>query len=302
MIFSKRFVAGYASVLPMLVFWAASGAVAQTERATVLPDDPSVAWRAETASSAIGTTAQQDESHAAQSNSSSSQDVARPDQDVAQPDLKPNQKTTVVGLPLPHAHSDEQPKRILGIIPNFRTVSADTKLPPQDVKEKFVTASEDTFDYSALTFSALVAVEAYVQNSTPEFGTGGVGFGRYMWHTYVDQSIENYFVEFIVPAPMHEDTRYYTRGHGGIAKRLGYSLEHVVVTRNDSGKQVFNTGEVVGAGVAAGISNLYYPSAERTLSNTGQKWGVNVGLDALTFAFKEFWPDINHRIFHGDKE
>lgn len=219
-------------------------------------------------------------------------------QDVAQPDLKPNQKTTVIGAPLPPAHTDKQPKRIMGIIPNFRTVSADTKLPPQDVKEKFITASEDTFDYSALTFSALVAVEAYATSSTPEFGRGGVGFGRYMWHTYVDQSIENYFVEFIVPAPMHEDTRYYTLGHGRFAKRLGYSLEHVVVTRNDAGKQVFNTGEVVGAGIAAGISNLYYPSPERTLSNTGQKWGINVGLDALTFAFKEFWPDINHKLFH----
>ena len=258
---------------------------------TVASDDPAAANGAQATSS-------QNSSSNPQDSSSSSQDNSSNPQDVAQPDLKPNQKTTVVGAPLPPAHTDNQPKRILGIIPNFRTVSADTKLPPQDAGDKFITASEDTFDYSALTFAGLVALEAYEQSATPEFGSGGVGFGRYMWHTYVDQSIENYFVEFIVPSAMHEDTRYYTLGHGGFAKRLGYSLEHVVVTRNDSGRQVFNTGEVVGAGMAAGISNLYYPTPERTLSNTGQKWGVNVGLDALTFAFKEFWPDINHKIFH----
>ncbi len=119
-----------------------------------------------------------------------------------------------------------------------------------------------------------------------------------MWHTYVDQSIENSFVEFIIPAPLHEDTRYYTLGHGGFVRRMKYSLGHVFITRDDSGNNVFNVGEVAGAGVAAGISNLYYPSRERTLSNTAQKWGVNVGLDALTFAFKEFWPDIDHKVLH----
>ncbi len=77
-------------------------------------------------------------------------------QDVAQPELKPHQKITVIGPPT----GRKQSKRILGIIPNFRTVSADTKLPPQNVKEKFFTAAQDTFDYSALTFSGLGATES----------------------------------------------------------------------------------------------------------------------------------------------
>ena len=42
--------------------------------------------------------------------------------------------------------TNEQTKRILGIIPNFRAVSTDQHLPPQSVKEKFVTATEDSFD------------------------------------------------------------------------------------------------------------------------------------------------------------
>lgn len=271
----------------MVVLVLASAAGEQTQRVALLPDDPGVAWSAARPPILIPPPV---EAESAASSSSL--------QDIAQPDLKPNQKTTVVGLPLPRSSSGQQPKRILGIIPNFRAVSADTKLPPQDLKEKFVTATEDTFDYSAVTFSALVAVELYATNSTPEFGRGGVAFGRYMWHTYVDQSIENYFVEFIVPAPMHEDTRYYTLGHGGFVKRMGYSLGRVLVTRNDAGKNVFNTGEIAGAAMAASVSNFYYPSQERTFSNTTRNWGVDVGLDAITFAFKEFWPDIDHKVFH----
>jgi len=199
-------------------------------------------------------------------------------------------------------HSDGQSKRILGILPNFRAVNADVHLPPQTVKEKFVTATEDSFDYSSLFVPVTLAAYDYVRNTTPEFGKGGVGYARYLWHSAVDQTSENYFVEFIVPVATHEDTRYYSLGHGGFVKRTTYALTRAVITRSDSGKEVFNYSEVVGAGAAAGVSTLYYPSRERSFSNTGEQWATSVGIDALSFVVKEFSPDINHFIFHGSKK
>jgi hypothetical protein len=191
-----------------------------------------------------------------------------------------------------------QTKRILGIIPNFRAVDSNQHLPPQTVKDKFVTATQDSFDYSSLAVPALVAVYDYERNNTPEFGSGGVGYGRYLWHSVVDQTSENYFVEFIVPAATHEDTRFYTLGSGSFTKRAGYALSRVVITRSDSGQRTFNYGEVLGAGMAAGLSNAYYPSRERSFSNTGSQWGISVAIDAASFMLKEFWPDINHGLFH----
>ena len=47
------------------------------------------------------------------------------------------------------ANGNQQTKRVLGIVPNFRSVSADVKLPPMSPKEKFIVAGKDTFDYSA---------------------------------------------------------------------------------------------------------------------------------------------------------
>ncbi len=210
---------------------------------------------------------------------------------------------TNVDAPQPQSQSDDQgPKqthRILGILPNFRAVSADQRLPPQSVKEKFITASEDSFDYSAVFVPLALAGYDLGRNSDPEFGGGGVGYGRYLWHAAVDQTSENFFVEAIVPALTHEDNRYYTLGHGGFFKRTGYALTRVVITRSDSGKEVFNTSEVVGAGASAGLSSLYYPTRERSFGNTADQWGLNVGIDALSFVVKEFWPDINHALFHG---
>lgn len=242
-----------------------------------------------TASSSGNSSAQQGSSSA----SNSTQSSTLPDSPGAQRSQSAQQ-----------AEQEELPpqtKRILGIIPNFRAISTREKLPPQTVKDKFLMASQDSFDYSSLFIPAMLAAYGMGTNSIPEFHQGAAGYGRYFWHSFVDQTSENYMVEFVVPVITHEDTRLYTLGYGGFWKRTGYALSRVVVTRSDSGQHVFNYGEVVGAGAAAGLSNLYYPAAQRGLGNTGKQWGIDVGIDAGTFVFKEFWPDINHRLFHGDK-
>lgn len=211
------------------------------------------------------------------------------------PDAPVPQQTTAskeVGL------EGQQTKRILGIIPNFRAVSVNTKLPPQSAKDKFIGATEDSFDYSALIFAGMLAGVAQAQDSYPEFRQGAAGYGRYYWHTFVDQADENYWVEAFLPITFRQDPRYYTLGHGGLIKRTGYAFSRILITRTDAGNETFNVSEVVGAGAAAGISDLYYPARERDWTKTGQRWVTNVSLDGGTFIFKEFWPDINSHIFH----
>lgn len=198
--------------------------------------------------------------------------------------------------PLPTRHP--QTKRILGVIPNFRSVSTDEKLPPMTVKEKFLTATDDSFDYSSVFIPAALSGISMARNATPEFGQGALGYGRYFWHSALDQTSENYMVEFVFPVITHQDNRYYTLGRGGFFKRTSYALSRAVITRNDAGNDTFNTSEVAGAGVSAGLSNLYYPSKERSLSNTGSQWAVDIGIDAASFVAKEFWPDINRKLFH----
>jgi hypothetical protein len=192
----------------------------------------------------------------------------------------------------------KQTKRILGIVPNFRAVSVDEKLPPESVKDKFIGATQDSFDYSSFIYTGLLAGISQWQNSYPEFHQGAAGYGRYYWHTFVDQTDENYMVEFFLPVAFHHDPRYYTLGSGGVFKRTGYAVSRMLITRTDSGNETFNVSEVVGAGAAAGISTAYYPSAYRNWTKTGQRWITSIGLDGATSVFKEFWPDINNKIFH----
>jgi hypothetical protein len=191
-----------------------------------------------------------------------------------------------------------QTKRILWVVPNFRAVSADQHLPPQSVKEKFKTATLDSVDYSSFIFVAGQAGVAQASNSYPEFRQGAAGYGRYYWHTLADAIDENTWVEFIYPTILRQDSRYYTLSRGGFGKRLGYSVSRVFITRTDSGHDTVNASELLGAGTSAGISNLYYPSQERTFTKTYQRWITNVAIDCVVFGVKEFWPDVNNKFFH----
>jgi hypothetical protein len=192
----------------------------------------------------------------------------------------------------------QQTKRILWIIPNFRAVSAGVKLPPQSVKEKFKTGALDSFDYSSFIFVGVQAGISQGSNAYPAFRQGAAGYGRYYWHTFADQTDENLWVEGILPVVLHQDSRYYTLGHGGFFKRGIYAVTRTVITRTDSGRETFNASEILGAGTAAGISSAYYPTQYRTWTKIGQRWLTNVLLDFGTFGVKEFWPDVNSAIFH----
>jgi hypothetical protein len=193
----------------------------------------------------------------------------------------------------------KQSKRILWIFPNYRAVSANTQLPRLGLRGKFWLATQDSFDYSSFVSAGIIAGVSQANNSYPEFGHGGKAFGRYYWHAVADQAVGNYMTEAIVPSLTHEDPRYYTLGHGGFFKRTGYAVSRLLVTRTDAGHPTFNVSEIVGNGAGAGISNTYYPSRERTWTKTGQKWLTQVALDGVFDIMKEFWPDINHAIFHG---
>lgn len=198
----------------------------------------------------------------------------------------------------PQSDEGKQTKRILGIVPNFRAVSANQKLPPDTARDKFKTAILDSFDYSAIIFAGAQAGVAQAQDSYPEFHQGAAGFGRYFWHTFADQTDENMWVEGILPVALHQDNRYYTLGHGGFVKRTAYSFTRTMITRNDEGSEVPNYSELLGAGTSSSIAALYYPSQYRTWTKIGQRWLTAVIIDGVTFSVKEFWPDVNNAVFH----
>ena len=224
--------------------------------------------------------------------------ASTPESSSSLPDAPLPQTSTPAPTPHDSTAAPKQTKRILFIVPNFRSVSADEKLPPMTARQKFKLVLDDSFDYSAFIEVGILAGVSDAHKSEPAFGHGAAAYGRYYWHGFADTVDGNLMTEFIVPVAAHEDPRYYTLGHGGVIKRATYSVTRLVVTRTDHGNPTVNLAEIVGNGAASGISNLYYPRGDRDWTKTGQRWALQVGIDGLSNLVKEFWPDINDHLFH----
>ena len=248
------------------------------------------------------------QSHGAAANATANP-VAAASQLPDAPDLAlPPQDSSAVAPPEAQSDQGQQTKRILDILPNFRSVSVNAHLPPQSPKEELIDVGHDSFDYTSFIFIGILAGVAQLQGSAPEFRSGAPAYARYYWHSFADQTDENLWVGFLLPVALHQDARFYTlgsgtakrgKGHNGVAKRVAYAFTRILITRTDSGGNCFNYSEVVGAGASASISNLYYPASSRGWNKTGQRWVLNVGIDGGTFIFKEFWPDLNHALFYA---
>src|SRR5579863_8516801 len=85
--------------------------------------------------------------------------------------------------PCREASSDQtqapESKRILWIVPNYRTSPSLKNYEPLTAREKFKVASEDAFDRGTVGLAALFAGESQLTNQNRSFGQGGAGYGRY---------------------------------------------------------------------------------------------------------------------------
>ena len=209
---------------------------------------------------------------------------------------RPDEKTQPANQQTPA--EKQQPKRILGVMPNFRAVSAGAHPPPPTPKQAFLIATQNSFDYSSFIFVGITSLMAEGTNAHSQLGKGVAGYGRYYWRGFVDKTDGNYLVIFALPTVFHQDERYYAMGEGGFWKRAVYSSTRIFVTPDYHGNNSFNISELLGRGMAQGISVAYYPSKSRTLGALATKYAYAIGRDALTNVFREFWPDISTHVLH----
>lgn len=202
---------------------------------------------------------------------------------------------STLGQPAPNDPTPgDQSKRILGLVPNYRTSPSLTDYQPITTREKFKLASDDAFDRGTFTLAGLFAGEAQLTNGNRSFGQGGAGFGRYFGASLGDLVIGDYMTEGVFPALLHQDPRYFRRGTGGGWSRLGYAVGQIFWTHGDSGRIQFNYSEIVGNSAAVAISNTY-DQGNRTARDGALKLGMQVGVDAAANVLKEFWPDLQRK-------
>jgi hypothetical protein len=191
-------------------------------------------------------------------------------------------------------------KRVLGVLPNYRT--AELRLPFHSItpKRKMTIAAKDSFDYPLVALSAIYASFYHLENTHPQFGQGFQGYMKRLGTSYTDQLVGNMLSEGILPSLFREDPRYFRMGEGKTKRRLGYAISRILITRTDAGTNTFNFAEVVGTGGATLVGWSYYTDA-RNPSSFFQAMATQMGTDALSQVLKEFWPDIKHHFSKKNK-
>src|ERR1700722_16273924 len=147
----------------------------------------------------------------------------------------------------PTGEQDENPKRILGFIPNFQTKNDDpANQQPLTVKEKYILELHQTVDFSAHIGNLFQAALQQAANAQPHYGQGWGPYGERFGAAEADQVTSSFFLYGFLPSILHDDPRYFRRAKGPILTRIYYAATRTAISRKDSGDPTFKIPLVAG--------------------------------------------------------
>jgi len=203
----------------------------------------------------------------------------------------PNVPVDSDGNPIPLDR--QQPQRILGFMPNFRSVSAGSKPHPPGWGYNFKIATRQSFDYSSFIFLGLTSLTAKALDEHPSLGKGPDGLWDYTWRGFLDKTDGTYIGAWFLPSLLHEDTRVYPLGNGHpVVVRALYVISRQGVTRTYGGRQVPNIAGLGGKVLTQIVSRQYYPAGSSDFGVLAEKFGYSAMRDVIFTSIREFYPDI----------
>lgn len=190
--------------------------------------------------------------------------------------------------------------RILGVIPNFQTVSDPNQhVAPLTSRQKFKLFVKETIDPYTFASAAAGAGLSQISNGTPQYGDGFASYSQRLGAAYVDMATQNFFSDYFLSTVLHEDPRYYRMGPShSIPRRIYYSMTRLIIAKTDKGGTRFNFSGVGGMAMGIALSNAYYPGKSVSGSVTSGRFTSSMTSSALGNLLPEFWPDFKEKLAH----
>jgi hypothetical protein len=187
-------------------------------------------------------------------------------------------------------------QRVFGVVPNFY-VAYDHNAPPLTAKSKFQLAlrvSDDPITIAGVLFMAGVNQGVRI----PDYRLGAEGYGERVGSVAADGFSDIFFGGAVLPALLHQDPRYFYQGTGTNRSRLMHALAAPFVCRGDNRRSEPNYSTIGGDMISAGLSNLYYPRADRTWMIFGQSVMISTIERTASTVTQEF---VLRRLTSGPK-
>jgi hypothetical protein len=185
----------------------------------------------------------------------------------------------------------QEKQRVMGVMATFNTTRNMDAVPlsPGQKYQLFFKSATDPWPF---LLAGVIAGIGQANNSNPEWGQGMEGYSKRFGAGYSDYFIGNFFGNAVLPSLLHEDPRYFQKGTGSGTSRFLWAAASTVWCKRDKGGFGPNYGNVLGNFIGVSIARLYYPPADRTVSDTIGD-GLTVTAEGILGAeVIEFWPDL----------
>jgi hypothetical protein len=181
----------------------------------------------------------------------------------------------------------QEGQRVLGIFPNFY-VSYTWNAAPLTAGQKFKLALRNEIDPGTFVGTAFQSGVEQWQDDYHDYGQGAKGYFTRFGASFGDGFNSILIAGAILPSILHQDPRYYYKGTGTVKSRTLYAISTVFKCKGDNGEWQPNYSNIFGNLAAAGISNAYYPAANRGAQLTIDNTLIGFASQAVGDLFQEF--------------
>lgn len=156
--------------------------------------------------------------------------------------------------------------------------------------QKFKLFVDNSISLHTLAESSLGAAIGQAADSPHGYGQGAEGYAKRFGSSMASGASSNFFGTFLLASALHQDPRFFPERDPTFGQSVKYSLQRLVLTRNDEGRDVANWSGLLGPLLSEGLANAYWPEQDRTAGQTLQRYGTDLAVRIGGNMLREYWP------------
>ena len=166
---------------------------------------------------------------------------------------------------------------------------------PLTARQKFDVFLKHTYSPGTFAGAGIDAMKDDFRHKNSEYEQGWRGLGQRTGIELATSESDVFFQQFLVPAVLKQDPRYFRNPSLPLPKRALYSMSRVVITHADNGHSTFNASRIVGGAISQALSDLYVPGLRQGMTPVWSRVSFNLVRDAGFNLVHEFWPDLRKK-------
>jgi hypothetical protein len=194
------------------------------------------------------------------------------------------------------AQSFVVPVELRGRIPEM--TSAETTFHSMDSSERWKQFANDYLTgQGAIVRSLKTAIFAQVNDNPSAWSSTSRGFVERFGSSFARNATQGAITDSMAAALGH-DTRYLPCNCSGFRRRLVYSLQMTVLTRNTKGNKVFDVSRLAGIYGGALVATSWQPHRLSLPAESARLTGIGMSTALLTSVAREFKPELKAMLRH----